>query len=129
MCDDKLSEEGLHDERSWELYDALQYGDRQEVIDCLKKLDRLDGKILQILVGQLEGSTSSQQGFRNRFRLVSPPGRPPSIAGVPLIRDGIRRTYRQGRDAGLSHKDAILRTEQAYDIKRALIMKIVSEGT
>jgi hypothetical protein len=128
MSDDKLSEDELHDWRSSELYDALKYGTREEVIACLKALDRLDRELLEILVQQLEDSTSSQQRFRNRFQLVSPPGKPPSIAMVPLIRDGIRRFYRQCRDDGLTSKQAIFRTEGAYGVKRALIMQIVSEG-
>jgi hypothetical protein len=77
MSDSKLSEDEFHDQRSLELYDALQYGTRDEVISWLKTLDRLDREFLKILIQQLEGSTASQQKFRNRFRLVSPPGKPP----------------------------------------------------
>ena len=128
MFHNKLSEDELHDRRSFEFYDALKYGDREEVIACLKKLDRLDHELLQILIQQLEGSASSQQEFRNRFRLVSPRGRPASIAVVPLIRNGIREFYRQRRDAGVSSKQAIFETEEKYGVKRALIMQIVKEG-
>ena len=128
MFDDKLSEEERHDWRSSELYDALKYGTRDEVIACLKKLDRLDRELLEILVQQLEGSTSSQQKFRNRFRLASPRGRPPSIAMEPLIRDGIRRFYHRCRDDGLSSKQAIFKTEQNYGVKHSLIMQIIGEA-
>jgi hypothetical protein len=47
---DKLSEEELHEWRSSELYDALKFDTREAVIDCLKKLDRLDGEFLKIIV-------------------------------------------------------------------------------
>jgi hypothetical protein len=127
MFDDKLSEDELHDWRSSALYDALKYDTREEVIVCLKKLDRLDREFLEILIEQLEGSTSPQHKFRNRFQLVSSRGKPPSIAMAPLIRDGIRRFYRKCRDNGLSSKLAIFKTKQNYSVKRALIMKIIGE--
>ena len=127
MFDDELSEEEQHDWRSSALYDALKYDTREEVIVCLKKLDRLDRELLEILIQQLEGSTSPQHKFRNRFQLVGSRGRPPSIAIVPLIRDGIRRFYRKCRDDGLSSKNALFKTEEKYSVKQSLIMEIISE--
>jgi hypothetical protein len=128
MFDDPLSEDELHDWWSSALLDALKYGTRDEVITCLKKLDRLDRELLEIVVQQLEGSKSVRREFRNRFQLASPRGRPPSIAAEPLIRDGIRRFYRQCREKGLSSKVAVFETEKNYSVRRALIMKIISEG-
>jgi hypothetical protein len=128
MFDDKLSEDELHERWSSDLYDALKDGTRDEVIDCLKKLDRLDRELLEIVIQQLEGSTSSPREFRNRFQLVSPSGRPPSIAMEPLMRDGIRRFYRKCRENGLSSKEAIFKTEQNYSVKRTSIMKIIGEA-
>ena len=122
---DKLSEDELHEWRSSELYDALKFDTREAVIDCLKKLDRLDGEFLKIIVQQLESSTSS---FRNRFKLVSPRGRPPSLANEPLIRGGILSFYRTCRQNDLSSKQAIFKTEEAYGVKHSLIMKIISEA-
>ena len=128
MFDDKLSDDELHERWSSDLYDALKYGTREEVIDCLKKLDRLDRELLEILVQQLEGTTSSPRAFRNRFQLASARGRPPSIANEPMIRDGIRRFYRQCLENGLSSKKAIFETEQNYSVKSSLIMEIIGEA-
>jgi hypothetical protein len=89
MFDDKLSEEELHDWKSSDLYDALKYGTREEVIACLKKLDRLDRELLEILVQQLEGST--QHNFRNRFHLVRGDRQERSCAHVML--DGSIREH------------------------------------
>jgi hypothetical protein len=125
MFDDKLSEDESHEWRLCELYDALKYDTREAVIDCLKKLDRLDGEFIKIIVEQLESPTSS---FRNRFELVSSRGRPPSLASEPVIMDGILRYYRKCRQNGLSSKQAIFETEKNYGVKRALIMKIVVEA-
>jgi hypothetical protein len=128
MFDDKMTDEEIHEWRSSELYDALKYGTRDEVIDCLKQLDSLDGELLEILVEQLDGSTSSQKIYRNSFQLVAAPGRPPSIASVPLIREGIFQYYRKCREKGMSSKEAVFATEEKYAIKRTLIMQVVREA-
>ena len=123
---DKPSEEELHDWRTSEFVDALMYDTRKEVIACLKKLDRLDRDVLEILIQQLENPTTSK--FHTRFRLVSRPGRRPSIARVPLIRDGILRFYRKCLKDGMVSKEAIFKTQQAYGVRRTVIMNIVSEA-
>ena len=124
----KMTEEELNEWRLNEFYDALKYGTREEVIECLKMLESLNREYIEILVQQLENSTPPQQKFLNTFRLVSPRGKPPSIAAMPPIRDSIFRYYRQCREKGLSYKQAIFETEKKYEIKRTLIMKIVSEA-
>ena len=79
MFDDKLSEEQFHERRSSDLYEALKDGTREEVIDCLKKLDRLDRELIEILVQQLEGSTSSRKRSAIGFNLL------PHVAGRHLL--------------------------------------------
>lgn len=123
---DKLSEEELHDWRTSEFVEALMYDTGEEIIARLKKLDRLDRNVLEIIIQQLESPTTSKS--HTRFRLVSRPGRRPSIAMVPLIRDGILRFYRKCLKDGLSSKQAIFKTHQNYDIRRTVIMNIVSEA-
>ena len=72
---DEPSEEQLHQWRSDEFVDALLYAPTpKEVIDCLKKLDRLDGEPFRILVQQLDGSIATKPTFRNRFQIVGSPG-------------------------------------------------------
>jgi hypothetical protein len=124
---DKMSDDEVHEWQSFEFLDALQYGTQEEVIACLKKLDRLDREYIEILVQQLEDSTPPHWKFYNKFRLVSAPGKPPSIAAIPLIRQGIRRYYRKCMKNGGSSKQAVFEIEKMYQIKRTLIMQIISE--
>lgn len=66
---DQPNENDVHREASEELEDAMLHLSIPEVLKCLKRLDRLDGEPLRILVGQLDGSIP-QQKFRNRFQRV-----------------------------------------------------------
>jgi hypothetical protein len=119
-------EEELHEIRTWELYDALMYDTSEEVIECLKKLDRLDREFIEILIQQLESPKTSK--FYTRFQLVSRPGRRPSIAMVPLIRNGILKFYHKCINDGLSSKKADFKTQGGYGVKHATTMNIVSEA-
>ncbi len=119
-------EEEQHEFRTWELYDALMYDTREEVIECLKNVDRLDREFIEILIQQLERPDTSD--VYTRFQLVSRPGRRPSIAMAPLIRSGILRFYNKCIEGGLSSKEAVFETYKGYGVGRTTIMNIVSEA-
>jgi hypothetical protein len=82
----KLTEDQLHEQRSDELIDALQYDTPDAVLACLRKLDRLDGLAFQVVLQQLEGTAFLKVKFRNRIKIVAPRGRPPSLAKEPAMR-------------------------------------------
>ena len=102
------------------------YDTSEEVIECLKKLDRLDREFIEIIIQQLESPNTSE--CYTRFQLVSRPGRRPSIAMAPLIKSGIRRFYHKCIGDGLSSKQAVFKTHEAYGVGRTTIMNIVSEA-
>jgi hypothetical protein len=121
------NEDDLHRWASDDLQDALLFGTPETVLVCLKRLDRLDGEPLKILVQQLEGSVP-QKRFRNRFQLVRRPGKPPSIADEPAARGFIAACYLRFRKRGLARKKALFETAELWGIKTTTITGILAEA-
>ena len=121
------NEEDIHREACEELEDALLFLTPEDVVACLKRLDRLDGEPLRILVGQLDGSIAKQK-FRNRFQLVQARGRPPSLANEPAMRVAIPGHFKRLLKRGLNRKTAISRVCEDYELGKTAVEKILAEA-
>jgi len=127
MANDFPSEEQLHRWRSDAFVDALLYGQPKDVIDCLRKLDRLDGEPFRVLVEQLEGKMPSKPKFRNRFRIVGTPGRQPHPMSEPAGERSVRYWFRRWRAEGLLYKNAIFKAEKHFGMKRSAIAAVCND--
>ena len=123
-----IDESMLHRHRSDELVDLLLHGNPRDVIDVLRKLDRLDGEPFQILIWQLTGTCLAKYKFRNRFQLVGSPGRIPHPYSEPAGRRFVQDQFTRWRNEGLTYKQAIYKAEKRFEMKRSLIAEICGKA-
>jgi hypothetical protein len=118
-------EDDLHRARSDELIDALQWEDAGEVLKCLRKLDRIDGEVLEIIIKLLDNDAKLKPFFQNRLKIVRWSRGP--LKPDPGIHSIIRKQIQSWCDNGLNLKKAIHKAEMIHGLSRSSLMKIWTE--
>ena len=93
------AEENRHRARSENLIEALKEGDAKAVLNCLRRLDRIDGSTLEIIIKLLEGDPKLKPLFQNRFKIIRwSRGRPKKEYSDPVMQPVIRKLIKRWRD-------------------------------
>jgi stalled ribosome alternative rescue factor ArfA len=123
------AEENRHRARSENLIEALKEGDAEGVLNCLRRLDRIDGPTLVIIIKLLEGDPALKPLFRNRFKIVTwSRGRPKKEFSDPIMRPLIRKQIQRWRDGkGSNLKKAIHKAQNEFGLSRSSLMVIWGE--
>jgi hypothetical protein len=119
-------DEALHQQLSADLIDALQWEDAGVVLKYLRKLDRIDGEVLEVIIKMLEDDSALKPLFRSRFKIVTwKRGRKKNDPGLhPIIRRDIQRWLDQGQNL----KEAIHKARIEHGQGRTALMKIWAAG-
>jgi hypothetical protein len=115
-------DEDPHQQLSADLIDALMWEDAGVVLKYLRKLDRIDGEALEIIIKMVEDDSALKPRFRNRFKIVTwKRGRKKNDPGLHPI---IRRDIQRWRDEGQNLKEAIHTAQIEHGQGRTALMKI-----
>lgn len=120
-------EENSHRARSENLIEALKEGDAEGVLNCLRRLDRIDGSTLETIIKLLEGDPALKPLFRNRFKIVTwSRGRPKKEFSDPVMGPLIRKQIQKWSGGkGSNQKKAIHKAKIEFDLGRTSIMNIL----